>query len=130
MRAGRDEQVYAAHERLLGPLAAKFGLDVTNFAILLGYPTPEAATPLFTQFDTDANGLVDAFEVLGVVAMAAQMSVVDRVKFFFKMFDFNKSGLISKDELVILHSSIVAGCAKVNKSVSGYICIGELLCVM
>ena len=39
----------------------------------------------------------------------------------FKQYDFNSNGSISKDEMVMMHSSLVSGCCKLDNKV-GAVC--------
>ena len=61
-------------------LEGRYGLKLADFSRLLKFESEEAAAPLFERFDSDKNGLVDAFEVISVLAMAAEMNREDRVK--------------------------------------------------
>lgn len=76
----------------------------------------QACTSLFKDvFDTDKNGLVDAYELIAGLAMASQMTTADRVDFIHSLYDFNGSGDLTKDEMTIMLRTCVCGCAKMDQ---------------
>eukprot|EP00941_MAST-03F_sp_MAST-3F-sp1_P000793 g793.t1 len=69
---------------------------------------------LFTAFDTDDNGLVDALEVLCTFALVSGMSVQKKITFVFESFDFSESGFLSVDEMTLSFKSTLMGLSKMT----------------
>jgi len=98
-------------------LAGTFALGPRQFCILLGL-SEEAGVPLFRSiFDTDKNNLVDAFEAMGSVAILANIPIQEKVDFIHSLYDFNGSGDITVDELIIMLRTIAVGCGKMDEKV-------------
>ncbi|KAG5190728.1 WD40-repeat-containing domain protein [Tribonema minus] len=72
------------------------------------------ADALFTALDDDRNGLVDALELLGGVALLSGMSLADKARFVFAIYDFDESGRLSADEMVLALRSTVSGISKLT----------------
>lgn len=86
----------------------------------IGY-TDEDLKNLFLVFDTDQNGLIDALEMLITLALVSGMDVVDKLQFAFSIYDFDYSGMLSKEEVSLLVRSSVKGLCKVSISLYIYI---------
>ena len=113
--SGVEEDILAVHARLAD--MEGFGLDLAATARALDQ-SEEEAKPLFDAMDDDHNGLVDSFELMGLLTMAGQTSTQERVRLLFDTFDFDKTEHITKDELVIMHSTLVTACCKFDKQIS------------
>ena len=79
----------------------------------IGY-TEEDLKTLFQVFDTDNNGLIDALELLITLALVSGMDVVDKLQFTFSTYDFDYSGMLSKEEISLLLRSAAKGLCKVR----------------
>ncbi|KAL7994422.1 putative EH domain, EF-hand domain pair, WD40/YVTN repeat-like-containing domain superfamily [Plasmopara halstedii] len=73
---------------------------------------------LFTALDTDENGLVDALEFLGTMAMISAMSTSQKLTFVYNCYDFNETGQLSLDELTLAFKSTLTGLCKLCQDVS------------
>eukprot|EP00644_Phytophthora_capsici_P008647 jgi/Phyca11/16520/fgenesh1_pg.PHYCAscaffold_20_\ len=69
----------------------------------------QLSSALFTALDTDENGLVDALEFLGTMAMMSAMSVTQKLTFVYNCYDFNETGQLSLDELTLAFKSTLTG---------------------
>ena len=91
-------------------------LNLHSFAELLGM-APNATRPVFIEvFDTDGNGLVDAYETLGAICLCSGMTTREKVRFIFQLFDFDRSGTIVEDEMTILLRSVIHSAQKMDGS--------------
>lgn len=77
--------------------------------------TDEEIEKLFACFDSDGNQLVDSLEILIVLALSSGMDTVDKLLFCYGIYDFDKSGELSKDEVSLLIRTAVYGLNKVCK---------------
>ncbi|KAL4103022.1 hypothetical protein PRIC1_006759 [Phytophthora ramorum] len=73
---------------------------------------------LFTALDTDENGLVDALEFLGTMAMMSAMPIPQKLTFVYNCYDFNETGQLSLDELTLAFKSTLTGLCKLCVGVS------------
>ncbi|KAG7390617.1 hypothetical protein PHYBOEH_006957 [Phytophthora boehmeriae] len=73
---------------------------------------------LFTALDTDENGLVDALEFLGTMAMMSAMPIPQKLTFVYNCYDFNETGQLSLDELTLALKSTLTGLCKLCVAVS------------
>lgn len=78
----------------------------------IGY-TEEDLKMLFQVFDTDNNGLIDALEMFITLALVSGMDIVDKLQFAFSTYDFDYSGMLSREEVSLLLRSAVKGLCKV-----------------
>ena len=99
-------------------LGGAFALGPKQFKMLLKVPDKEATEMFRNIFDTDKNSLVDAFEVIGSLAMLSQMSIREKVDLVYSLYDFNGSGDITMDEMTILLKTLVTGCSKLDGKIS------------
>ena len=67
---------------------------------------------LFTVFDSDQNGLVDALEFLGTLSVASGMSFEEKLEYIFAIYDFDDSGKLTIDEVTLAFKSTVTGLCK------------------
>uniref|UniRef100_H3HDC2 EF-hand domain-containing protein n=1 Tax=Phytophthora ramorum TaxID=164328 RepID=H3HDC2_PHYRM len=80
---------------------------------------------LFTALDTDENGLVDALEFLGTMAMMSAMPIPQKLTcksqegdIVYNCYDFNETGQLSLDELTLAFKSTLTGLCKLCVGVS------------
>ncbi|RLN56147.1 hypothetical protein BBJ29_007949 [Phytophthora kernoviae] len=78
----------------------------------------QLSTGLFTALDTDENGLVDALEFLGTMAMMSAMPIPQKLTFLYNCYDFNETGQLSLDELTLAFKSTLTGLCKLCAAVS------------
>ncbi|XP_033738943.1 visinin-like protein 1 [Pecten maximus] len=55
---------------------------------------------MFNKFDTDKNGRVDMREFIVGLLMSDTKNLDQKIKFAFEMYDIDKSGTISRDEVI------------------------------
>ncbi|OWF46378.1 neurocalcin-delta B-like [Mizuhopecten yessoensis] len=55
---------------------------------------------MFNKFDTDGDGKVDMREFIVGLLMSDAKNVDQKIKFAFEMYDIDKSGTISRDEVI------------------------------
>ena len=67
-------------------------------------------------FDLDGDGKIDQYEFTCALALLAEGTINEKTEFIFRLYDFNKSESLSKDELTILMTNVMTGIAKVSKS--------------
>ena len=64
---------------------------------------------LFSVFDTDRNGLVDAFELFVTLGLLSGMDSIDKLYFAFSVYDFDSRGALSLEETALLLRSCASG---------------------
>ena len=69
---------------------------------------------LFVTLDDDSNELVDALEFLSALALISGMSHEEKVRYIFGIYDFDESGLLSVDEMILALRSSIAGLCKLS----------------
>eukprot|EP00753_Platysulcus_tardus_P000361 PLAT10367.1.p1 GENE.PLAT10367.1~~PLAT10367.1.p1 ORF type:complete len:723 (-),score=420.00 PLAT10367.1:102-2270(-) len=99
-------------------MGSEFALTLRAFGRLLNLGAEEASELFHAVFDTDENGLVDAYEVLGGIAMCSSMEIREKVNFVHALYDFNGSGDLTMDEMTILMRTLVCGLAKMDAKVA------------
>ena len=62
-------------------------------------------------------GLVDAYEVISAVIFASRVIVKDKIALAFQLYDFNGTGEISLDEIVLLIRTALSGTSKLDSRV-------------
>ncbi|KAG3112607.1 Echinoderm microtubule-associated protein-like 6 [Phytophthora idaei] len=72
----------------------------------------QLSAALFAALDTDENGLVDALEFLGTMAMMSAMPIPQKLTFVYNCYDFNETGQLSLDELTLAFKSTLTGLCK------------------
>jgi len=84
-----------------------------SFHELLGcFSTPEACKKAFFVMDTDQNGIVDALELLGALAVISKGHLSERMKLVYDIFDFNKEGAMAFDECFLMLRRTMGGMRK------------------
>jgi Ca2+-binding EF-hand superfamily protein len=61
---------------------------------------------LFSVFDTDRNGFLDMIEFLDGMTILFSQNYERLVQFVFNFYDFDKDGLISKEDLRVVLSYV------------------------
>jgi len=83
------------------------------FDELLGcFKTPETAIKAFRVLDTDGNGLVDARELLGALAVLSRGHLTERMTLLFDVFDLNRETEMAFDECFLMIRRTLAGLRK------------------
>jgi len=67
----------------------------------------------FRVLDTDGNGLIDAFEALGVLCVLSATSFQFRCRFLFTLYDFDSKLELALDELTLLLRTTSRGLSKI-----------------
>jgi microtubule-associated protein-like 6 len=105
-------------------IAEGFGLTVEEFNEILKNATMEhlQATErtlapeidaLFRSLDDDENRLVDSLEFIAGVAFLSAMTPEEKIRFVFAMYDFDESGILTLDEMVLAFRSCLSGACKI-----------------
>ncbi|KAH8053963.1 hypothetical protein JL722_9124 [Aureococcus anophagefferens] len=69
---------------------------------------------LFVALDDDKNELVDALEFLSAMCIISGMSQSQKITFIFGVFDFDESGLLTVDEMILALRSTISGLCKLS----------------
>jgi len=69
---------------------------------------------LFQTFDDDHNDLADALEFLSALAVVSGMSRVQKMGFVFAVYDFDESGRLTVDEMILALRSTLSGLCKLS----------------
>jgi Ca2+-binding EF-hand superfamily protein len=84
-----------------------------TFHELLGcFKTPESSIKAFRVLDTDGNGLVDARELLGALAVVSRGHLTERLALVFDVYDFSREKAISFDECFLMIRRTLVGLRK------------------
>eukprot|EP01032_Pedospumella_encystans_P026091 gene26091-29473_t len=70
---------------------------------------------VFRLFDDDENKLVDSLEFLSAFAILSGMTPEEKIRFIFAMYDFDESGVLTLDEMVLSFRSSLSGLAKLSR---------------
>jgi len=57
---------------------------------------------IIKMLDMDGNGSIDSYEFMCAMALLAHGTLEEKAQLIFGLYDFNKSGTLSKDELLAL----------------------------
>lgn len=82
------------------------------FYELLGCFQPDQCSKAFSVMDTDNNGLIDAREVLGALAMVSRGHLTDRMTLLFDIFDLDKENEMAFDECFLMLRRTMGGLRK------------------
>jgi Ca2+-binding EF-hand superfamily protein len=75
-------------------------IDIKEFQEALGLKSQKLASYIFSAFDADRNKKIDFEEfVRGLSILSFNATIKESAKFYFDIFDINKDGFITKDEL-------------------------------
>jgi hypothetical protein len=66
-------------------------------------------------FDTDKNLLVDKLEVMSVVCLVSRQSNLEKIHFFFDLFNFNNKGYLLESEIKLMLLAVSRGCYKADQ---------------
>lgn len=86
--------------------------DRAFFELFGCFASPEASSDAFAVLDTDGNGLIDARETFGALAVLSKGHLADRMSLLFDIFDLNKEKEMAFDECFILLRRAMAGLRK------------------
>ena len=81
-------------------------LNVSRLSML------EYSSALFYALDTDENGLIDALEFIGTLSCISGMTLGEILDFVLKSYDFDGTGHLSVDEVVLSLKTITSGLTK------------------
>ena len=106
-------------------VAEGFGLTVDEFLEILRVclkdyleysekKLDQIGKAVFTTLDDDANDLVDALEFLSAFAIMSGMTPNEKIKYVFGIFDFDESGLLSVDEMILCLRTAISGLCKLS----------------
>lgn len=70
---------------------------------------------VFRLLDNDSNNLVDSLEFLSCFALISGMTPEEKIRYIFSMYDFDESGVLTLDEMVLSFRSTLSGLAKLSK---------------
>ncbi|CAN0063286.1 unnamed protein product [Pylaiella littoralis] len=104
-------------------VAEGFGLTIIEFREMLqcslkeylGFTESrlaEVAETVFRVFDDDKNDLIDALECLASLAIMSGMSMEQKIRYIFGIYDFDESGVLSVDETILALRSTISGLCK------------------
>jgi len=82
------------------------------FELLGCFSTQDAATKAFSVLDTDGNGLIDARETIGALAILSKGHLKERMTLLFDIFDLNKERAMAFDECFLLLRRTMGGLRK------------------
>jgi len=82
------------------------------YELLDCFPSPEACARAFQVLDADQDGLIDARETLGVLAILCQGHLEERLTLLFDIFDLNKDADMAFDEAFLMLRRTVGGLRK------------------
>ncbi|CAM9624922.1 unnamed protein product [Heterosigma akashiwo] len=74
----------------------------------------EISSKLFDTFDDDHNGLIDALEFLASFSLVSGMTLEEKVRFIFGIYDFDESGVLNVDEMNLALWSSISGLCKLS----------------
>jgi len=84
-----------------------------TFDELLGcFKTPESSIRAFRVLDSDGNGLIDARELLGALAVLSRGHLTERMQLLFDVFDLNKENELTFDECFLMLKRTMGGLRK------------------
>lgn len=84
-----------------------------TFDELLGcFKTPESSIKAFRVLDTDGNGLVDAREMLGALAVMSRGHLTERMTLLFDVFDLQREKEMTFDECFLMIRRTLGGLRK------------------
>ena len=75
----------------------------------------EKSNALFSTFDTDGNGLIDALEFFSTISSLSGMKKLEIIEFILTIYDFDGTGTLSMDEVVLALKSVSVGLCKLLK---------------
>eukprot|EP00904_Undaria_pinnatifida_P013872 jgi/Undpi1/9615/HiC_scaffold_27.g12071.m1 len=96
-------------------LGGTYALQQVHFARLLAADRQTTDDAIFGAiFDTDANGLVDAFETMCAMALLSSATPAEKVDFMHSLFDFGFDGDLRLPEVTILMRTALIACSKLD----------------
>lgn len=85
------------------------GLDLEKFMQLLRIKNDQKsdAEAVFSLFDLDGSRNIDSYEFLCALALMSQATLQEKAQIIFNLYDFDRSQIISQDELVVLARTVI-----------------------
>lgn len=77
---------------------------------------PNARYIFNDMFDTDANELVDKFEIMCGIILLSAVSSEQKVEFLYDLFDFNSKGFLVETEVVLLLRNVTNCADKIDNN--------------
>eukprot|EP00602_Paraphysomonas_sp_CaronLab_P012205 CAMPEP_0185038078 /NCGR_PEP_ID=MMETSP1103-20130426/33284_1 /TAXON_ID=36769 /ORGANISM="Paraphysomonas bandaiensis, Strain Caron Lab Isolate" /LENGTH=855 /DNA_ID=CAMNT_0027576349 /DNA_START=137 /DNA_END=2704 /DNA_ORIENTATION=- len=100
-------------------LSDTFALRLQEFMFLIGKRTltlPQARYVFNNIFDTDANKLVDKFEIICGIILLSALSSEEKVEFMYDLFDFNSKGYVVETEVILMLRTITKCADKIDSN--------------
>eukprot|EP00814_Leptocylindrus_danicus_P009417 CAMPEP_0116006440 /NCGR_PEP_ID=MMETSP0321-20121206/1730_1 /TAXON_ID=163516 /ORGANISM="Leptocylindrus danicus var. danicus, Strain B650" /LENGTH=2265 /DNA_ID=CAMNT_0003474995 /DNA_START=74 /DNA_END=6868 /DNA_ORIENTATION=- len=105
-------------------VAEGFGLNIDEFQDMIRLSVKDftgisdkrlnaLSEVLFRVYDDDCNSMVDSFEFLSSIAILSSMSNVEKLRYLYRIYDFDESGMISINELTLMFHACMAGLSKI-----------------
>jgi hypothetical protein len=101
-------------------------IDIFNNSININtnyFYTDDSLALILSVFDTNCEGVIDAFEFFIALALISGMDLIDKLQFIFSVYDFNSSGLLHREGLTLLIKSSISGIMKTLPSNGMYLSI-------
>lgn len=89
------------------------GVSTRELGFIAGVKGKEAAA-LFSVFDGDHKGVVDAVQTLAALVLVASLELEEKLAVVFGLFDFGQQAALSLDEVVILLHGLAEGAGALN----------------
>jgi len=107
------QKLYQSFLRVSGDQKEDGKIDLNEFSLVLGIPSVGFSARVFSAFDTNPNKSLDFEEYCcGLSAISTRASIEEKAKFCFNVYDIDKNGTISRDELKeVLEESLNANLA-------------------
>lgn len=94
------ERLYPAYQRISNSIESGGGIDPHELQTALGISSAGISRRIFAAFERDGDGSLDFEEyVNGLSALCPRSSIEAKARFCFRVFDIDKGGTISRDEL-------------------------------
>ena len=94
-------KLYGSFKQIAGSTTADGKIDVNEFANMLGIRSLGFAGKIFSAFDSQPDRTLDFSEyVHGLSAVSARATLEERAAFVFNVYDADRGGTITTDELL------------------------------
>ena len=93
-------KLYGSFKQIAGSTTDDGKIDVNEFANMLGIKSIGFASKIFSAFDSNPDSVLDFTEyVTGLSSISKRATLEEKAAFVFNVYDADKGGTISKDEL-------------------------------
>ncbi|EAY18179.1 EF hand family protein [Trichomonas vaginalis G3] len=93
-------KLYSSFKEVSATTTADGNIDVNEFALMLGINNIQFAGKIFSAFDENPDQLLDFHEYVKGLSMASQRATLEeKASFVFNVYDADRSGKISRQEL-------------------------------